>query len=289
MKDTRTDEFAVWLDHELMPNFGVHGGYVYRRIGNFRALINQNRPFDAYNVPRTVRDPGPDNVLGNADDGGTFTVFNLDPVNLALPVVNVQTNGPGTAEYHNFEISGTRRQTGWWSLSASFAMRWNKDVEDVYFGQRIRPVTADFVTSPNDMINTDDGRLNFTTWSAKVNATIDAPWKFRLTPALRHQSGQPFGRIILLTGSQAMNYGTQQILAEPMNTRRQDNINVLDLRVERVVSLPRGQRIAPFFDIYNITNSDAASNINWNSGAAFERPATIIGPRIMRFGVKYDW
>jgi hypothetical protein len=289
MEDTRTDEFAVWLDHELMPNFGVHGGYVYRRIGNFRALVNMNRPMEAYDVPRTIRDPGPDNVLGNADDGGTFNVFNLNPANLALPVVNLQTNGPGTAEYHNFEISGTRRQTGWWSLSASFAMRWNKDVEDVYFGQRIRPVTADFVTNPNDLINTDNGRLNFTTWSAKVNATIDAPWGFGLTPALRHQSGQPYGRIFIPSGAQALNYGTQQILAEPMNTRRQDNINVLDLRVERRITLPGQQRLSPFFDIYNITNSDAASNINWNSGATFELPATIIGPRIMRFGVKYDW
>jgi Carboxypeptidase regulatory-like domain/TonB dependent receptor len=285
MEDTRTDEFAVWLDHELMPNFGVHGGYVYRRIGNFRALINQSRPFDAYNVPRTVRDPGPDGVLNNADDGGTFTVFDLNPANLALPIVNVQTNGPGTAEFHNFEISGTRRQTGRWSLSASFAMRWNRDLEDVYFGQRIRIATADFITNPNDAINTDDGRLKFTTWSAKINASIDGPFKFRFTPALRHQSGQPYGRVIQVP----MNYGSQPILTEPISSRRQDNINVLDLRVERVITLPREQRLSPFFDIYNITNSDAASNINWGSGAAFQRPATIIGPRIMRFGAKYDW
>ena len=285
MDDTKTDEFATWIDHELMPNFGLHAGYVYRKISDFRALVNLNRPIDAYNVPRSIRDPGPDNVLGNADDGGAITVFDLNPVNLALPVTNIQTNGPGAAEFHNFEISGTRRQTGRWSLSASFAMRWNKDLEDVYFGQRIRIATADFITNPNDAINTDDGALSFTTWSAKINASIDGPFKFRFTPALRHQSGQPYGRVIQV----AMNYGSQPVLTEPMNSRRQDNINVLDLRVERVITLPHEQRLSPFFDIYNITNSDAASNINWASGAAFQRPATIIGPRIMRFGMKYDW
>ena len=289
MKDTKTDEFATWVDHELMPNFGLHAGYVYRKISDLRALVNANRPFEAYNIPRTIRDPGPDNILGNADDGGTFNVFDLNPAALALPVTNIQTNGPGSAEFHNFEISGTRRQTGWWSLSASFAMRWNRDLEDVYFGNRIRPVTADFVTNPNDMINTDNGRLNFTTWSAKINASIDAPFGFRLTPALRHQSGQPYGRIFVPSGAQALNYGTQQILAEPMSTRRQDNINVLDLRVERVITLPRQQRLSPFFDVYNLSNSAAASNTTWTSGSAFEFPATIIGPRIMRFGVKYDW
>jgi hypothetical protein len=284
LEDTRTDEFATWLDHELMANFGLHAGYVYRRIGNFRSVINQNRPFDAYNVPVTIRDPGPDGFLGNADDGPSINGFNLSEAARLAPVVNLQTNGPGTAEFHNFEVSGTRRQTGWWSLQASFAMRWNRDVEDVYFGNRIRPVTADFVTNPNDTINTDNGRLNFTTWSAKLSGTIDAPFKLRLTPAIRHQSGQPYGRLFLAT----MNYGTQQILAEPMNTRRQDNVNIVDIRVERVITI-RSHRLSPFFDIYNLSNSDAATNINWNSGANFELPSTIIGPRIMRFGVKYDW
>jgi hypothetical protein len=284
MEDTRTDEFATWLDHELMPNFGLHAGYVYRRIGNLRSLVNQNRPFDAFNVPVTFRDPGPDGVLNNGDDGPSIAGFNLNPANVALPAVNIQTNGPGTSEYHNFEISGTRRQTGWWSLHASYSIRWNKDLEDVYFGNRIRPVTADFVTNPNDMINTDEGRLNFTTWSAKISGTIDAPFKLRLTPAIRHQSGQPYGRVFLA----ATNYGTQQILAEPMNTRRQDNINVIDLRVERVITFG-SQRLSPFFDVYNFGNDDAATNITWNSGSNFELPATIIGPRIMRFGIKYDW
>ena len=46
------------------------GGYVYR---NDRQLprAGQREPADvsAYNVPITIRDPGPDGVLGNADDG----------------------------------------------------------------------------------------------------------------------------------------------------------------------------------------------------------------------------
>jgi hypothetical protein len=284
LEDTRTDEFATWLDHELMPNFGLHAGYVYRRIGNFRSVVNQNRPFDAFNVPVTIRDPGPDGSLGNADDGPSVSGFNLSESARLAPVVNLQTNGPGTAEYHNFEISGTRRQTGWWSLHGSFTMRWNRDVEDVYFGNRIRPVTADFATNPNDTINTDDGRLHFTTWSAKLSGTIDAPFELRITPAIRHQSGQPYGRVFLAT----MNYGTQQVLAEPISARRQDNVNVVDIRVERVITI-RNQRLSPFFDVYNLSNNDAATNINWNSGANFELPSTIIGPRIMRFGIKYDW
>ena len=69
LKDQLTDEVATWLEHELFPNFGLRMGYVYRRIGNLNVLFNANRPFDAFNVPTTIRDPGIDGVLGNADDG----------------------------------------------------------------------------------------------------------------------------------------------------------------------------------------------------------------------------
>jgi hypothetical protein len=283
LKDTHTDEFATWLEHELMPNFGLHAGYVYRKIDDLRALINVNRPFSEYNVPVVIRDPGPDGLFGNTDDGPNISGFNLSAAALAAPVVNVQKNLPGSAEFHNFEISGTRRQTGRWSLSGSFAMRWNKDLEDVYFGSRIRATEP--VTTPNDLINTDNGRLNFTTWSVKINGSIDGPARFRFTPALRHQSGQPYGRVVVAP----MNYGSQQILAEPFDRRRMDNINVFDIRVERPVTLPRNMRLSPFFDVYNLGNTAAAPNITWNSGPTFELPSTMIGPRIMRFGVKYDW
>ena len=32
--------------------------------------MNPKRPYDAYTVPITRRDPGPDGVLNNSDDGG---------------------------------------------------------------------------------------------------------------------------------------------------------------------------------------------------------------------------
>ena len=69
LKNTKTSEVSAWVEHELMPGFAVQGGYVYRSIDDFRVRVNQNRPMDAYNIPITIRDPGPDGVLNNADDG----------------------------------------------------------------------------------------------------------------------------------------------------------------------------------------------------------------------------
>ncbi len=147
----------------------MHFGYVYRRIDNLNVTINANRPMSAYNVPTTIRDPGIDGVLGNGDDGPNIPGFNLSAAALAAPVVNTRTNLPGLSEFHTIEYAATRRQTGRWSLSASGSIRLNRDNDTGYFGNTIRTVQA--ISNPNELINTDDGRFNFSTWTFKLNGT----------------------------------------------------------------------------------------------------------------------
>ena len=173
-----------------MANFGVHVGFVWRRIDQLYQSDNLNRPVSAFNVPITVRDPGPDGT--HRRDGPTIQAFNLNPANLALPVVNFLHNTPGKDDFYNLELSANRRISDGWSLNASYAYRWNRDNATAYFGQTLR-VRQD-VANPNDAINTDNGRYVFGLWSAKINGTYDAPWGLRLTPAFRMQSGPAVSR-----------------------------------------------------------------------------------------------
>ena len=107
----------------------------------------------------------------------------------------------------------------------------------------------------------------------KVNGSYDAPWGIRLTPALRFQQGQPFGRTFLAGAANGINYGTQRILAEPLDSQRQDDIAILDIRAEKLFTWARRpRRLGVFTDIYNITNSNAAQNIGWNSGVVVSAP-----------------
>ncbi|MGE0816051.1 MAG: TonB-dependent receptor [Vicinamibacterales bacterium] len=288
LKNTRTDEIAAWVEHELVPGLAISAGYVHRTIDNFRVRANANRPIDAFNVPITIRDPGPDGVLGNGDDGAGIPGFNLNPANLGLPVQNLTTNLPGKGQYDTIEVSAAKRQTGRWSLAAAFSKRWNKDHDTGYFGQNLRALTTP--STMNDLINTTDGRYEFTMWTAKINGSYDAPGGVRITPALRFQQGQPYGRTFLAGAANGINYGTQRILAEPIDSRRQDNIVLLDVRLEKFFDLgASARRVGVFVDGYNLLNSDAAQNITWSSGSAFERPIAIVGPTIMRFGFKFDW
>jgi hypothetical protein len=86
-----------------------------------------------------------------------------------------------------------------------------------------------------------------------------------------------------------MNYGSQRFLAEPFGARQQDNIILVDTRVEKLLRLAKSRTVSVFVDGYNLTNSNAAVNINWSSGATFTTPTTIVPPRLFRFGAKFDW
>jgi hypothetical protein len=117
LHDTYTREAAAWVEREVMPNVGIHAGFVWRRISQIIQLNNANRPLSAYNVPVTILDPGPDGVLHTADDGPPIQGFNLSAAALALPVLNELQNTPGHDDFYTLEFSASKRATGHWSLS----------------------------------------------------------------------------------------------------------------------------------------------------------------------------
>jgi hypothetical protein len=284
LEDSYTKELAAWLEREVMPNFGVRTGIVWRGERQLAGAFNANRPFSAYSVPVQVRDPGPDGVVNNTDDGPLVTAYNLDAASLALPIVNTYSNVPGAdADYLTWELTGTKRMSSKWSAMMSFTKTWSGAQNNTFFGTSFRQNALP--VSPNDLINTEpDGKINYTDWSLKLHGTYDGPWGVKVSPMLRHQAGANYGR----TFTAVLNSGTVRIAAEPLDTNRQDNVNVFDIRVEKVITFG-GLKVGPFLDVYNMLNANAEQNIIWASGASFLRPTAIVPPRIARIGAKVSW
>ena len=285
LENTFTREFSGWFEHELAASFGVRTGFVMRQIRNQRTNRDANRPFSAFDVPATFPDPGPDGRNGTSDDGAPISGFNLNPAFLGRPTLTTVANQPdANGDYYTWEVSANRRMTGRWSLRASFTHTWNYDHGNNYAGSNVRQYTLPF--TPNDLINTDraDGAFKFTNWTAKLMSTIEAPYGVRLTPMLRHQSGDQTGRIVQVP----FNYGTQPVLVEPLSTHRLDDVTIWDLRAEKVFRIS-GRSVSGFLDIYNISNSNAEFRQIYVSGTSFGLPTTIVPPRIVRFGAKLEW
>lgn len=281
------DEAGAWIEQSLRGGVALRTGAIWRleRFPFARQSVNQ--PFEAFTVPVSIRDRGPDGVDGTADDGPIWTAYDLNPDYLEQPPVNEVRNVAGSSsEYFTLEIAATRHTRGRWTLGAGFARTWNGDHASGYSGQSLR--NNAYPLTPNDLLNAgDSGRYEFSTWTAKAHATFEAPWRLRITPVLRHQSGQPFGRT-QTTEPGHLRYGTVTLLMEPVGTRRLDHVTLVDLRIERLMRL-KGRRVSAFLDVFNCLNVNPEQNAIWSSGASFLRPLTIVSPRIARIGLTVNW
>ncbi|HXI30753.1 MAG TPA: TonB-dependent receptor, partial [Vicinamibacterales bacterium] len=77
LQNTFTRQATVYVEREVAHDFGLRSGFVWNGRRQVRSTIRADRPFDGYNAPVTVIDPGPDGRVGTGDDGSTYTAFNL--------------------------------------------------------------------------------------------------------------------------------------------------------------------------------------------------------------------
>ena len=271
-KDPYTIDMSVWLERELIDNLGIRGGFVHRTQQQQTGTINRNQPYDAFNVPTTVRDPGRDGVAGTADDGGLIAANNLAAQYVGLPTVSFVTNVDRTpSKYDTIEIALNKRMSNHWSASTSYSFTKS------WAGRN--PV------NPNACINANAACQDETTdYSFKLNGAFELPAGLKVSPVYRFQAGNNFARTFVAT----LNYANPTLNAEPLNSQRAKNINLLDIRVDRGFNMPGG-RLSPFLDLYNMTNSNAEQNITVTSGTSYLRPITIVSPRVVRIGAKFDW
>ena len=191
---------------------------------------------------------------------------------------------PGNADYYTWEATASKRMSNRWSGMFSYTYTWSEAQNNSFFGTGFRQNTNPI--TPNDLINTEpDGKVKYTDWSLKLHGTYEGPWGLKVSPMLRHQSGQNYGR----TFTAALNHGTVRFAAEPLNTRRQDHVNVVDIRVEKRISLAGTFTLEPFVDVFNMLNANPVQNMIWASGSSFLRPTNIVPPRVARIGMKVNW
>jgi hypothetical protein len=296
LENAYTDEASVFVERAVMDDLGVRVGFVWKKDRNGWRQVNTLRPLDAFNVPVTIIDPGPDGSVATTSDNGTFAFLNLDnPAARGSSQLTTNIDGyEGT--YKTIELSANKRYSQRWSMNASFSYTWTQEFGNNYANNRFGTAISNFSFFGNYPSTPNEHTENeFTNWLLKFSGTIDAGWGMRVTPVLKASSGTPYGRYFSVAGCSATvttncsNYGPQLVLVEPLGTRRQDNVVVFDFRVEKQIPLAERARLGLFFDLFNAFNTNTAVNINWRSGASFEKATTVVGPRIAKFGVKFDW
>lgn len=283
-----THEATLYVERQLSDEIGVRAGFVYKTNDNLWQGVQPGRPASAYTAPFDFIDAGPDGRRGTADDR-TLSFLAIPSAQLAArSTATVIDNAGGRGRYKTLEASLNKRMSNRWSAGAGFGHTWSKEGNSAYGGNTVSntvPGSSSYVNlTPNDT-----SLHEYTGWGFKAYGNYDAPWDIRLSPVFRHQSGQQYGRTNSVNAPAAIGFYSATILMEPLDSRRLDNIYLLDLRVEKSVRLQGTARVRLFMDLFNITNSYASEIISFATGLGFERPANVVAPRTARIGFRFEW
>jgi hypothetical protein len=276
-------DVTAYLERQITDALGVRAGFVYKTEDDLIVQYNPGRPIEAYTVPYSFVDIGPDGVSGSGDDR-TIQLLGVPSAQAAsFPLTNVVMNTPRLSRYKTMEASMLKRLSNRWSAQVGGSFTWAHDFDGGYPNT---PNGAGYTGA------TPSYAEDTTRWDFKASGTYEAPFGIRVSPLLRHQAGQNFARQISVGAAAATNAGaifSGTINAEPRNTRRHDNITVLDIRAERTFDLGNGIRARALFDLFNLTNSNAAETRTITTGTAFLRPTAILAPRTARVGVRLSF
>ena len=292
IKEPMSDEFNASVERQLIADLAVRVTGIYSKQETFR-VQNNLRPYSVYNIPITNPDPGPDNRLGTADDPGTLVTYWDYPAayrgrSFQQPML-VNDSAAGQT-FTSYEVALSKRLSNRWLAMASYS---STNV-DIPYAQNTASTGNDFTMpglqvflatlDPNAEINS---ALKYREWTARASGAYIFPWDIQVSANFESRSGTPYARTVSFTGGQQL---TSQVLrVEPIGTRRLPTINLLHMRAEKAFRLAQGHRLSLRFNMYNVTNISTVQSLTQLSGPNFERPLTIMPPRIGEFGVQYDF
>jgi hypothetical protein len=289
------DELSVNLERELMANLSVRVTGIYSQTKNVQRFLNAFRPYEAYNIPVTNRDPGPDGRLGTADDGALITYWEYSPALAGLrfeqytPINDSRAN----MSFSTMELAGVKRLSNRWQLMASYsATKKNQPI-----GARNTASALGFGTSSPTFSAAGD-HVGFYTpnaeifgfdrtwdWDGKVIGTYIFPADVPVSVNFQHSSGDPFAREVRFRGGRTI--PAIVLPVEPIGSHRRPNLNLVGVKVEKRFRLPSAHVATVTLNLYNALNANTATGLQNRSGPEFLRPRSIMPPRLAEVGISY--
>ncbi len=317
LKAVVTDELLLSMDHSLLPEFVVGVNLTYKIAGDYYDQL----PLYTENATGVTRVLTRDdyvfdhNLTGSLRDGTPFSV----PVygvksGLSSTGGNFITNTDRQTEYFGVSLTGTKRLSNKWMLRGHltwYDWKWKIGNSYVQHDDPTNVLNSDnnifFGTDDDGAIYADQsggsGSFNQflnSTWSFNLSGLYQLPWGFNVSGNINGRQGYP----IPFSARNVRRDGAGQIqvqLTPDVDTYRMDDIITFDARIDKDFQIG-DLALTLSADIFNLFNDGSViqyeyrtGTISTNSEITTARLGTlgnvnqVIGPRIIRFGVRIAW
>jgi hypothetical protein len=280
-----SSEFSTHLEREILTGLSGRVSYVYKNVRDEWVEIDPARLATQTNVFNAT-DNGPDNTAGTGDDRIVPLTYST------LPQSRFFTNPTDPAydsDFHTVEFAVNRRFAGGWMLLTSFGYTWLDQLHATTTGTGALDALAQGRTynwRPNQRMFGDAGKETSTLWNYKAIGRYVFPWEIGFSGSWKLQSGRQWGRNQSIT---LPSEGAQSVRWEPVTTNRAPSVSIFDVRFDKSFTMGRYGRLSGMVDVFNVTNSGTVINFATTMGATYKSVIGILDPRIVRFGVRYDF
>jgi hypothetical protein len=296
---TYRNEFTTGIDHEVFQGVRASATYIRKRERDPVGTVDLSLDlWDTAYEQRPVIDPGRDGVEGTGDDI-TVTGFSLRP-GVAINQRTVNDNRLAQ-RYDGVELTVEKRYDRGFALVGGYT----------YGRTRVDTLS---LASPNSLINAE-GESGGRRHLFKLTGSYMFPYEILFGANLRLQSGLPITRTFTVASCPAnvsencFNQGGQggtSIFGEPRGSVELPSLTTLDLRAGRYFRFGSTNRVELSMDVYNITNANTTYDVRTGTGLTnirvngdpdapvtriptFLSPTGVLGPRIIRFNVTYQF
>jgi hypothetical protein len=271
-------EYALAVQHELLPGLSGNIGYYRRTFGNLTWTQNTLVSFSDF-TPFTIANP---------IDGSPVTLYNLDPAKRGQSL-NVIAFAPD--DYITFD-----------GIDITVAGRFHGARLNGGFSAGRTKYSACTVSDPNQLQYCEVSPGFFAQNQYKIVGLLPPVYGMRISGTFQSVPG-PVGALPVfppqpgvlanytvtsaIAGRPLTNTTISTRLVEP-GTMFGDRSNKFDVRVARPFKMGNVQ-FDPYVDLYNLFNSNAVLSENFTYGPEWRRPSDILTGRVIQLGVQANF
>jgi hypothetical protein len=281
----RTREAVVGMQHELLQNLAVGVDFIYRKYdrGTTTYTIGYT-PGPGYDQLRALYQPATytDPVTGlNAQ-----YYFVCSGCSRPSGVGTVTMTNPNYQIYKGVDLTMNKRFSNRWQAAVALTIQDNPNYFPYGTASFINPTGFEFA----------EGVSTIAKYLFKAQGSYALPWDINVSGNFNWNQGAT--RTLSINGPGSVPGGTTGNLT--YNTLQQaandaarfEDVHLLDMGVQKVFRFRSGKtRVKLMFDGFNLFNENTILSFNSNnqSVSGFQQPASIVPPRVFRFGASLNF